>query len=60
MVFPGRDPELGVALLAKVALSPLWFLTQKIEKSIEQLFSRDVTIEDWDSLKWNEFDANGF
>jgi hypothetical protein len=35
-------------------------LTQKIEKSIEQLFSRDVTIEDWDSLKWNEFDANGF
>jgi hypothetical protein len=51
MVFPGRDPELGVALLAKVALSPLWLLTQKIEKSIEQLFSRDVTIEDRNSLK---------
>jgi hypothetical protein len=45
MVLPGGDPELGVALLAQVTLSPFRFLTQEIQKSIEKLFGRDVTIE---------------
>ena len=51
MVLPGGDPELGVALLAQVALSPFRFLTEEIQKSIEKLFGSHMTVENRDTLE---------
>jgi hypothetical protein len=45
MVFPGGNPKLGVTLFAHVSLSPFRFLTQEIQKSVEQLFGSNVTIK---------------
>ena len=51
MVLPRSDPELGVALLAEVALAPLRLLAEEVEQTVEELLGRHVAVEDRDALK---------
>lgn len=58
VVLPRSDPELGVALLAQVALAPLRLLAEEVEQTVEELLGRHVAVEDRDALKPDQINKN--
>ena len=49
MVFPRGDAELGLTLLAIVALAPLGLRAQEVEQTVEELLRRHLAVEHGDA-----------